>query len=69
MGSMNELKNRGVKDSLLAAVDGLTGFPDAIYFPVPPVTCVNKAHFVLLFPCIAPEFVCFKAIIFRFWLC
>jgi transposase-like protein len=27
---MNELKNRGVKDILLAAVDGLTGFPDAI---------------------------------------
>jgi putative transposase len=25
-----ELKNRGVKDILLAAVDGLTGFPDAI---------------------------------------
>jgi transposase-like protein len=30
MGIMNELKNRGVKDILLAAVDGLTGFPDAI---------------------------------------
>jgi transposase-like protein len=27
---MNELKNRGVKDILLAAIDGLTGFPDAI---------------------------------------
>jgi transposase-like protein len=27
---MNELKNRGVLDILLAAVDGLTGFPDAI---------------------------------------
>jgi len=27
---MNELKTRGVKDILLAAVDGLTGFPDAI---------------------------------------
>jgi transposase-like protein len=30
MGIMNELKTRGVKDILLAAVDGLTGFPDAI---------------------------------------
>jgi transposase-like protein len=27
---MNELKNRGVQDILLAAVDGLTGFPEAI---------------------------------------
>jgi transposase-like protein len=27
---MNELKNRGVQDILLAAVDGLSGFPDAI---------------------------------------
>jgi transposase-like protein len=27
---MNELKNRGVTDILLAAVDGLTGFLDAI---------------------------------------
>ena len=30
MGILNELKNRGVKDILVAAVDGLTGFPDAI---------------------------------------
>jgi transposase-like protein len=30
MGILNELKNRGVKDCLIAAVDGLTGFPDAI---------------------------------------
>ena len=30
MGILNELKNRGVKDVLIAAVDGLTGFPDAI---------------------------------------
>jgi transposase-like protein len=30
MGIMNELKNRGVQDILLAAVDGLTGFPEAI---------------------------------------
>jgi transposase-like protein len=30
MGIKNELKNRGAKDILLVAVDGLTGFPDAI---------------------------------------
>jgi transposase-like protein len=30
MGIMNELKNRGLKDILIAAVDGLTGFPDAV---------------------------------------
>ena len=30
MGILNELKNRGVEDLLIAAVDGLTGFPDAI---------------------------------------
>jgi transposase-like protein len=30
MGIMNELKTRGVQDILIAAVDGLTGFPDAI---------------------------------------
>jgi len=30
MGILNELKNRGVNDFLIAAVDGLTGFPDAI---------------------------------------
>jgi transposase-like protein len=30
MGILNELKNRGVKDILLATVDGLSGFPDAV---------------------------------------
>lgn len=30
LGVCNELKNRGVKDILIACVDGLTGFPDAI---------------------------------------
>ena len=30
MGILNELKNRGVQDALIAAVDGLTGFPEAI---------------------------------------
>jgi transposase-like protein len=29
-GVMNELKNRGVKDILLAVADGLTGFPEAV---------------------------------------
>ena len=30
VGILNELKSRGVQDILIAAVDGLTGFPDAI---------------------------------------
>jgi len=30
LGIMTELKNRGVQDILIAAVDGLSGFPDAI---------------------------------------
>ena len=30
LGILNELKNRGVGDILIAAVDGLTGFPEAI---------------------------------------
>ena len=30
LGILNELKNRGVRDVLLTAVDGLTGFPDAV---------------------------------------
>jgi transposase-like protein len=30
MGILNELKTRGVQDILLAAVDGLSGFPEAI---------------------------------------
>jgi len=30
MTILNELKNRGVQDTLIAAVDGLTGFPEAI---------------------------------------
>jgi transposase-like protein len=29
-GILNELRNRGVKDTLIAAVDGLSGFPDAV---------------------------------------
>ena len=30
LGILNELHNRGVEDILIAAVDGLTGFPEAI---------------------------------------
>src|SRR5215471_16135798 len=30
MGILNEVKNRGVGDILIAAVDGLSGFPDAV---------------------------------------
>ena len=30
LGVLNDLKNRGVSDILIACVDGLTGFPDAI---------------------------------------
>jgi putative transposase len=30
MSILNELRNRGVQDILIAAVDGLTGFPEAI---------------------------------------
>jgi len=29
-GILNELKNRGVRDTLIVAVDGLTGFPEAV---------------------------------------
>jgi putative transposase len=41
---MNELRNRGVEDVLIAVVDGLKGFPDAItaVFPqaqVRPASC------------------------------
>jgi putative transposase len=35
---MNELKNRGVEDVLIAVVDGLKGFPEAIT-AVFPGTC------------------------------
>jgi transposase-like protein len=30
MGVLSELKNRGVKDILIACMDGLTGFPEAV---------------------------------------
>ena len=35
MGILNELKNRGAQDFLIAAVDGLSGFPDAIHAVYP----------------------------------
>ena len=40
---MNELKNRGVEDVLIAVVDGLKGFPDAITAVLPQTlvqTCI-----------------------------
>ena len=40
---MNELRNRGVEDILIAVVDGLKGFPEAIttVFPLASVqTCI-----------------------------
>ena len=38
LGVMNELKNRGVEDILIAVVDGLKGFPDAINAAFPETT-------------------------------
>ena len=35
---MNELRNRGVEDILIAVVDGLKGFPDAILAVFPETT-------------------------------
>ena len=35
---MNELRNRGVEDVLLAVVDGLKGFPEAILAVFPEAT-------------------------------
>ena len=41
---MTELKNRGVEDILIAVVDGLKGFPEAITAVFPPTighqTCI-----------------------------
>ena len=41
MGVLNELKNRGVHDILIACMDGLTGFPDAVR-AVYPATHVQR---------------------------
>ncbi len=38
LGVLSELKNRGVKDVLIACCDGLTGFPDAIEATWPKAT-------------------------------
>ncbi len=35
---MNNLRNRGVEDILIAVVDGLKGFPDAINAAFPDTT-------------------------------
>jgi putative transposase len=35
LGALNDLKQRGVKDILIACVDGLTGFPEAIQSAFP----------------------------------
>jgi len=45
LGILNELHNRGIEDILIAAVDGLTGFPDAIrstYGPELPEVCTGQ---------------------------
>jgi len=42
---MNELKNRGARDILIAVVDGLKGFPEAINAVFPPTviqTCIAR---------------------------
>ena len=43
MGILDELKGRGVKDILIACVDGLSGFPEAIH-AVYPQTKVQAVH-------------------------
>jgi transposase-like protein len=35
MGVLNELKNRGLEDILIACMDGLTGFPEAVHAVYP----------------------------------
>jgi len=48
---MNELKNRGVEDILLAVVDGLKGFPDAILAVFPETlvqTCIVRLTMTLI---------------------
>jgi hypothetical protein len=41
---MSELKNRGVQDALIAVVDGLKGFPDAITAAFPEATMQSGAR-------------------------
>jgi hypothetical protein len=40
---MNNLRNRGVEDILIAVVDGLKGFPDAINAAFPDTTVQSGA--------------------------
>jgi transposase-like protein len=40
LGVLTELQNRGVQDILIACVDGLKGFPDAM------VTLPNLRHLI-----------------------
>ena len=40
---MNNLRNRGVEDTLIAVVDGLKGFPDAINAAFPDTTVQTGA--------------------------
>ena len=44
LSAMNNLKNRGVEDIIIAVVDGLKGFPDAINAAFP-ATAVRPASF------------------------
>ena len=56
---MNELKNRGVQDVLIAVVDGLKGFPEAITAAFPDAavqTCiVCRASFLELLRLEGPQ--------------
>lgn len=42
---LSDLQNRGVKDILIACVDGLTGFPDAINSIYPQTEVFSKVYF------------------------
>jgi putative transposase len=54
---MNELKNRGVEDILLAVVDGLKGFPEAIQAAFPETTVQTCIVHLLRH---SLDFVCWK---------
>ena len=43
LGVMNELNHRGLKDILVAVIDGLKGFPEAIS-AVYPYSCKSDLH-------------------------
>ena len=45
---MNELRNRGVEDVLLAVVDGLKGFPDAIRAVFPEAMALRQVWWIRL---------------------